>query len=112
MTEGISEYRSYPEGMHEEKIWLSADFRTMLIGRAIEKAGSVNQLGRILGYRSRVHPGWSVRQLLNGAQPFTVERLAILSSFLDYPMDEILKNSVPKRRAQNHRRLSRPSGQY
>ncbi|MBX8634049.1 MAG: hypothetical protein M1351_06445 [Candidatus Thermoplasmatota archaeon] len=106
MTEGIAEYRKYSDGMHEEKIWLAADFRTMLIRRAIEKAGSVNQLGRILGYRSRVHPGWSVRQLLNGAQPFTMERLAILSTFLDYPMDEILKNSVPKRRAQNHRHLS------
>ncbi|MBX8631442.1 MAG: hypothetical protein J9259_02820 [Thermoplasmata archaeon YP2-bin.285] len=103
MTEGGLDSRVRTYGMQEDdKIWLSADFRTMLIGQAIEKAGSVNQLGRILGYRSRVHPGWSVRQLLNGAQPFTMERLRALCEFLGYPISEILKYRVPRRRALNH----------
>ncbi|MEM3851423.1 MAG: hypothetical protein QXP70_00265 [Methanomassiliicoccales archaeon] len=86
----------------DDKIWLSADYRTELLGNAIEKAGSVNQLGRVLGYRSRVHPGWSVRQLMNGAQPFTLYRLQLLANFLNMDINEILKYQVPKRRALNH----------
>lgn len=88
--------------MGDGKIWLSADFRTELLNAAITKAGSINQLGRILGYRSRVHPGWSVRQLLTGAQPFTYERLMTLAEFTECPMDRIMKYQVPKRRALNH----------
>ena len=86
----------------EGKIWLSADFRTELLNTAIEKAGSINQLGRVLGYRSRVHPGWSVRQLLTGAQPFTYQRLVTLSEYTGCPMARIMKYQVPRRRALNH----------
>lgn len=93
------------EWMGDGKIWLSADFRAELLTSAIEKAGSVNQLGRVLGYRSRVHPGWSVRQLLTGAQPFTYDRLVTLSEFTGCPMDRILKYQVPKRRALNHQNM-------
>lgn len=94
--------RFVSDWMGEGKIWLSADFRAELIDIAIEKAGSINQLGRILGYRSRVHPGWSVRQLMTGAQPFTYDRLQTLSEFTGYPMERIMKYQVPKRRALNH----------
>jgi hypothetical protein len=105
MAEGIAEMRNIPVGMRNEKIWLAADFRETLLTSAIEKAGSVNQLGRILGYRSRVHPGWSVRQLLNGAQPFTMERLATLCEYLECPLDDILRYRVPRRRALNHQSI-------
>lgn len=87
---------------HDEKIWLSADFRNEILSRGIEKAGSVNQLGRIMGYKSRVHPGWSVRQLMNGMQPFTIQRLRLLSEFLGIDLDEMLRYQVPRRRAMNH----------
>jgi hypothetical protein len=97
--------QNYMGWTNEEKIWLSADFRTELLNRAIEKAGSVNQLGRVLGYRSRVHPGWSVRQLLTGAQPFTLQRLRTLAEFTGCPMDRIMKYQVPKRRALNHQNM-------
>jgi len=90
------------ERWEEEKIWLSADFRNELLTKGIERAGSVNQLGRVLGYRSRVHPGWSVRQLMSGAQPFTVYRLRLLAEFLDMDLETILKYQVPRRRALNH----------
>ncbi len=97
------------EWFGEGKIWLSADFRTELLNDAIEKAGSINQLGRVLGYRSRVHPGWSVRQLLTGAQPFTYQRLMTLSEFTGCPMDRIMKYQVPRRRALNHQNvITRP----
>ncbi len=102
MAEGVTELRSTSDGMRNEKIWLAADFREALLEEGIEKAGSVNQLGRILGYRSRVHPGWSVRQLINGAQPFTLERLVILCDYLGHPLDEVLRYKVPRRRALNH----------
>lgn len=94
------------EWMGDRKIWLSADFRADLLNNAIDKAGSVNQLGRILGYRSRVHPGWSVRQLLTGAQPFTYDRLRMLSEYTGCPMERIMRYQVPKRRALNHQNIA------
>jgi len=103
MHEEIGElYSRLMAKSREDKIWLSADFRADLLEEGIRKAGSINQLGRILGYRSRVHPGWSVRQLMTGAQPFTYDRLQRLSEFLGYPMDSVLMHQVPRRRALNH----------
>lgn len=78
----------------EDKVWLSSSFRVQLIKKGIEKAGSINQLGRELGYRSRVHPGWSVRQILLGNQPFPYDRLVALAAFLDCPIEEILKHRI------------------
>lgn len=80
------------ERTQPDKVWLSSGFRVMLIKMGIDKAGSVNQLGREMGYRSRVHPGWSVRQILVGKQPFPMDRLKALADFLDYPLEEILRH--------------------
>jgi hypothetical protein len=76
----------------EDRVWLSSAFRVKLIKDGIEKAGSINQLGRALGYRSRVHPGWSIRQILIGKQPFPLERLKAFSEFLDYPLEDIMRH--------------------
>lgn len=73
-----------------DKIWLASNFRVMLIKRGIDKAGSINKLGRELGYRSRVHPGWSIHQILLGRQAFPVERLKKLAAFLGYPFDYVM----------------------
>ncbi len=105
MTEGMFGVSGISDGMRNEKVWLAADFREALLDEGIRKAGSVNQLGRVLGYRSRVHPGWSVRQLMNGAQPFTMERLAVLCDYLGHAIDEALRYRVPRRRALNHQTM-------
>ncbi len=78
----------------EGKIWLISSFRVMLIKMGIEKAGSINQLGRELGYRSRVHPGWSVRQILVGKQPFPLDRLKRFAQYLDYPLEDIMRHQA------------------
>lgn len=79
--------------VHEDdRVWLSSKFRVKLIQAGIDKAGSINQLGRALGYRSRVHPGWSVRQILLGKQPFPLERLRAFSEYLDYPLEDIMRH--------------------
>ncbi|MEM0448783.1 MAG: helix-turn-helix transcriptional regulator [Methanomassiliicoccales archaeon] len=77
-----------------EKVWLQSSYRVMLIKEGIEKAGSINKLGRELGYRSRVHPGWSIRQILLGYQPFPLERLKKLAQFLGTPMSEIMEHQA------------------
>jgi hypothetical protein len=77
-----------------EKIWLTSGYRVMLIKEGIDKAGSINKLGRELGYRSRVHPGWSIRQILLGYQPFPIDRLRLLASFLDKPVGDILEHQT------------------
>jgi len=76
------------------KIWLNSSYRVMLIKEGIARAGSINKLGRELGYRSRVHPGWSIRQILLGYQPFPVDRLKMLASFLGTPLDDILEHQT------------------
>ena len=63
----------------------------MLIKTGIEKAGSINKLGRELGYRSRVHPGWSIRQILIGYQAFPLDRLKRLADYLNTPLSDILQ---------------------
>lgn len=77
---------------NDNRIWLNSDFRVRIIKKGIQKAGSINNLGRVLGYRSRVHPGWSIRQILLGRQSFPYERLKALSEFLEVPIEEILKH--------------------
>ncbi|MFP4546099.1 MAG: hypothetical protein ACLFPN_04535, partial [Methanomassiliicoccales archaeon] len=70
---------------------MCSDFRVLMIKQGIEKAGSINKLGRQLGYRSRIHPGWSIRQILLGEQAFPMDRLRRLADYLDYSMEEVLR---------------------
>ena len=74
------------------RVWLTSSFRVEFIKIGIEKAGSMNRLARELGYRSRIHPGWSIRQILVGEQPFPYERLLKMTDFVGYPMDEVLRH--------------------
>jgi hypothetical protein len=80
--------RAYNAG---KRIWLSSTFRVEIIKNGIEKAGSINRLARELGYRSRIHPGWSVHQILVGEQPFPFEKLVKLSDYVGYPIDDVLR---------------------
>jgi hypothetical protein len=75
----------------DKRVWLISAFRVELIKNGIEKAGSINRLARELGYRSRIHPGWSVRQILVGEQPFPFEKLVKLSDYVGYPIEEVLR---------------------
>ena len=76
---------------NDKRVWLTSSFRVEFIKLGIEKAGSINRLARELGYRSRIHPGWSIRQILVGEQPFPYERLLKLSDFVGCPIDEVLR---------------------
>ena len=75
-----------------KKVWISTKYRVTLIKRGLEVAGSMNNLGRMMGYRSKRHPGWSVRQILFGFQPFPMERLEILAEMVDENVSDILKH--------------------
>jgi hypothetical protein len=92
VTENIGLGHVHRVDYADDKVWLTSSFRVMIIKMGIDKAGSVNQLGRALGYRSRVHPGWSVRQILVGKQPFPLERLKAFSDYLDYPLEDIMRH--------------------
>lgn len=86
----------WQRAFNPKKIWLESTFRVQIIKEGIEKAGSINRLGRILGYRSRVHPGWNVRQILLGYRPFSYDRLVMLANYLEYPVSEMLKHTVER----------------
>ncbi len=79
------------EPARPKKVWIETPTRVSLIKEGLEVAGSMNNLGRMLGYRSRRHPGWSVRQILWGFQPFPIERLEKLADITDTTVDEILE---------------------
>ena len=82
----------YPRNQADDRrVWLNSSFRVELIKMGIDKAGSINRLARELGYRSRIHPGWSIRQILVGEQPFPFERLLKLSDYVGYPIEEVLR---------------------
>ncbi len=74
----------------DKRVWLASAFRVELIKNGIEKAGSINRLARELGYRSKIHPGWSVRQILVGEQPFPYEKLVKLSDYIGFPIEDVL----------------------
>ena len=80
-----------------KKIWLASDYRVKIIKDGLKKAGSLNKLARVMGYTARIHPGWTVRQILIGNQPFPVDRLKKLLEFLDIPFDEAIKYRVDRR---------------
>lgn len=90
MGELATSYRAR-ERLDADRVWLSSSFRVQLIKMGIDKAGSVNELGRRMGYRSRVHPGWGVVQIMQGKQAFPASRLKLLAEFLEYPLDDILQ---------------------
>ena len=75
----------------DKRVWLVSAFRVELIRNGIEKAGSINRLARELGYRSRIHPGWSIRQILVGEQPFPYEKLVKLSDYVGFPIEDVLR---------------------
>lgn len=81
-------FRAYNQ---DKRVWLESTFRVELIKDGIEKAGSINRLARELGYRSRIHPGWSIRQILVGEQPFPFEKLLKLSDYLGFPIEDVLR---------------------
>jgi hypothetical protein len=89
-------FRAY--NTDSKRIWLVSAIRVELIKNGIDKAGSINRLARELGYRSRIHPGWSVRQILVGEQPFPYEKLLKLSDYLGYPIEEILRHQTEPER--------------
>jgi hypothetical protein len=77
-----------------DKVWLKSEYRALVIKQGIEKAGSLNGLGRELGYRSRIHPGWSVLQILLGRQAFPVERMKKLAVYIDEPYEEMMSHQT------------------
>ena len=77
-----------------KSVWIAPEMRARIIKQGIEKAGSLNALGRVLGYRSRKHPGWSVQQILIGAQAFPMNRLESLADYIEIPLEEILRFQV------------------
>ena len=82
----------------DRRVWLSSSFRVEIVKTGLEKAGSINRLARELGYRSRVHPGWSVRQILVGEQSFPYERLLKLSDFVGMAIEEVMTHRTEPQR--------------
>ena len=75
---------------------------------AIEKAGSMRQLGRIMGY-SGPSPNWSIKQIRAGKQGIPYFRVLKLADFLNVHPNDILRNTAKIRIG---RRLVSPTEFY
>lgn len=72
-------------------ILLEDEFRKRLIEEAIRKAGSMRQLGKIMGYTGNA-PNWSIKQILQGNQGIPLSRLEKLCSFMNLCLTDIERN--------------------
>ena len=63
-------------------IFLEDEYRKRLIESAIKKAGSMNQLGKIMGYTGSA-PNWNIKQILAGNQGIPLFRLKRLCDFME-----------------------------
>jgi len=72
-------------------VFLEEDFRKKLIETGIRKAGSMNQLGRVMGYMGNA-PNWNIKQILHGKQGVPLYRLKRLCAFLGMSLNEIEKH--------------------
>lgn len=78
-------------------IILEDQYREHIIKRAIEKAGSMYQLGRIMGYMGNA-PNWNIKQILSGKQGIPFYRLKRLCDLLDINLDDVEKHIVQLKR--------------
>ena len=62
-------------------IMLEDNFRRRIITEAIKKAGSMRQLGKVMGYKGSA-PNWSIKQILEGKQGIRLYRLEKLCRFM------------------------------
>jgi hypothetical protein len=72
-------------------IFLEDNFRKQLIEGAIKKAGSMRQLGRIMGYSGN-SPNWSIKQILYGNQGIPLHRMQKLCAFIGISWKDVEKN--------------------
>ena len=70
------------------RIFLKDSFRTALLKEAIEKAGSMRQLGRIMGYAGS-SPNWHIKRIAEGKQGIPLGRLERLCTFMGISLKDI-----------------------
>ena len=87
MTRNLQKYDS---------IFLRGSYVRKLIDSAIEKAGSMRHLGRIMGY-SGPSPNWSIKRIKAGKQGIPYFRLIKLADFLNVHPNDILRNTAKMR---------------
>jgi hypothetical protein len=72
-------------------ILLEDNFRKQLIEKAIKKAGSMRQLGRVMGYSGDA-PNWNIKQIYQGNQGIPHFRLKRLCEFMKISFADVEKN--------------------
>jgi hypothetical protein len=84
----------------KKKFYLEEEFRNVLFKKALEKEGSLRQLGRKMGY-SGPSPNYYINRMWRGEQAIKMDQLKILSTITGISLSTILKNS---RKCKNLRR--------
>lgn len=75
-----------------EKFFLENEFRNLLFRKAYERAGSLRQLGRKMGY-SGPSPNYYVNRMWRGEQAITLSQLKVLSEIAHIPLDVVLQHA-------------------
>ena len=96
MPETSREKMPFKEIPNSASIILGDDYRKFMIEKGIKKAGSMRQLGRVMGYRGNA-PNWSIKQILWGKQGIPFYRLKRLCEFLNITLDDVEKHVIQVR---------------
>lgn len=80
-----------------DSIFLEEPYVKELIILGIKKAGSMHQLGKILGYTCNA-PNWPIKQIRDGKQGIPYFRLLRLAHFLQEDPADILRHAVRLKR--------------
>lgn len=89
-------------------IYLQGSYVRELIDSAIEKAGSMRHLGRIMGYFGP-SPNWSIKRIRAGKQGIPYFKILKLADFLNLHPNDILKHTA---KIRIRRRLVSPTEFY
>jgi hypothetical protein len=100
MTIMLNEKINFDKISDVTSIILEDRYREQIINQGIKKAGSMFELGRILGYPG-VSPNWNVKNIRSGKQGFPLFRLIFLCDFLNINFDELKKHIVQVGRKKN-----------
>ncbi|MEM2507454.1 MAG: hypothetical protein QXF61_10485 [Nitrososphaeria archaeon] len=73
----------------KKKFHLKEEFRNMLFQKALQKEGSLRQLGRKMGYTGSA-PNYYVNRMWRGEQAIRIDQLRILAKITGIPLSRIL----------------------
>ncbi len=76
----------------KKRFYLEEEFRNVLFKKALEKEGSLRQIGKKMGY-SGPSPNYYINRMWRGEQSITLFQLKVLSEITGVSLEKILQHA-------------------